>query len=260
MKKKCTSAPPPPPAQRGFQRWRRFGQWIQDSGKTDQKCVCPPKWTGPVRLCLAHSHRDWSNSHLNGSGNVQWNRPGRLKNVPSSRVTSPVRRRDKHVRSSMNYPNQLRARRTLSQFNDVLLRTRRALSLYEVLGDNALLVHSGTSWTVITPFWFTAEHLDSDNALLVHSGTSWIVITPFWQSTDSMFVCLRETNAVSNQKSSNECMPSFMALTSLLRVSLWSFSLYITIQNCLNPATDDINYEANTLALLFLRADNISFP
>ena len=42
---------------------------------------------------------------------------------------------------------QLRARRALSQFN------RRALSLYKVCGDSALLVLNGTS-------------LNSDNALL----------------------------------------------------------------------------------------------
>ena len=36
--------------------------------------------------------------------------------------------------------HQLRARRALSLFNDVPLRTRRALSLYKVYGDSALLV------------------------------------------------------------------------------------------------------------------------
>ena len=40
---------------------------------------------------------------------------------------------------------QLRARRTLSIFKDILLRTRRALMLYTVNGDSALLVLNGTS-------------------------------------------------------------------------------------------------------------------
>ena len=40
---------------------------------------------------------------------------------------------------------ELRARRALLQFKDVPLRTRKALSLYNVYGDSALLVLSGTS-------------------------------------------------------------------------------------------------------------------
>ena len=40
---------------------------------------------------------------------------------------------------------QLRARRALMMFKDAPLRTRRALSLYKVYGDSALLVLSGTS-------------------------------------------------------------------------------------------------------------------
>ena len=39
---------------------------------------------------------------------------------------------------------QLRARKALSLFNDVPLRTRRALLLYRVYGDSALLVLNGT--------------------------------------------------------------------------------------------------------------------
>ena len=40
---------------------------------------------------------------------------------------------------------QLRARRALLHFKDVLLRTRRVLWLYKVYGDSALLVLYGTS-------------------------------------------------------------------------------------------------------------------
>ena len=40
---------------------------------------------------------------------------------------------------------QLRARRALLQIKDVPLRTRRALLLYKVYGDSALLVLNGTS-------------------------------------------------------------------------------------------------------------------
>ena len=39
-----------------------------------------------------------------------------------------------------------RARRALFQFKDVPLITRRALSLYKVYGDSALLVLYGTAW------------------------------------------------------------------------------------------------------------------
>ena len=45
---------------------------------------------------------------------------------------------------------RLRARRALMLFKDVPLRTRRALSLYKVYGDNALLVHNGTSLNSIS--------------------------------------------------------------------------------------------------------------
>ena len=41
--------------------------------------------------------------------------------------------------------NQLRARRALLIFSDVPLRARRALSLYKVYGNSALLVLNGTS-------------------------------------------------------------------------------------------------------------------
>ena len=41
--------------------------------------------------------------------------------------------------------HQVKARRALLQFKDVLLRTRRVLSLYKVYGDRALLVFNGTS-------------------------------------------------------------------------------------------------------------------
>ena len=51
---------------------------------------------------------------------------------------------------------QLRARRELSLFNNVPLRTRRALSLYKVYGDNALLVLSRTART---PFRFLADDM-----------------------------------------------------------------------------------------------------
>ena len=40
----------------------------------------------------------------------------------------------------------MRARRVLSIFKDVPLRTRRALSLYKVYGDSTLLVLNRTSW------------------------------------------------------------------------------------------------------------------
>ena len=53
---------------------------------------------------------------------------------------------------------QFRARRALSIFKDVPLRTRGALSPYR-------------QCTVTAPFWFSTEHL-------------WILIAPFWLSSD----------------------------------------------------------------------------
>ena len=41
--------------------------------------------------------------------------------------------------------HQMKARRVLLQLKDVLLRTRRALSLYKVYGDSSLSVLNGTS-------------------------------------------------------------------------------------------------------------------
>ena len=65
---------------------------------------------------------------------------------------------------------QLRVRRALSIFIDVLLRTRRGLSLYNVYGDSTLA------------FWFSVgTSLNSDSALLVlnwryvHRWTSFFI-------------------------------------------------------------------------------------
>ena len=60
--------------------------------------------------------------------------------------------------------HQLRTRKTLSIFTDVPLRTRRALSLYKVYGDGALLVLNGTS-------------SKSDNTLL---ALNWYVLNDTW--------------------------------------------------------------------------------
>ena len=62
---------------------------------------------------------------------------------------------------------QLRARRALSIFKDVLLRTRRGLLLYKAYGSAHRLC------TAIAPFWFSKEHL-------------WIVIATFLLSTNEM--------------------------------------------------------------------------
>ena len=59
---------------------------------------------------------------------------------------------------------QLRARRAISIFKDVPLRTRRALSLYKVYGNSALLVLNRTSLNIIVtaPFWLSPDDVIID--------------------------------------------------------------------------------------------------
>ena len=52
---------------------------------------------------------------------------------------------------------QVRTRRALMQVKDVPSRTKRALSLYKVYGDSALLVLNGTLLNIIMPFWLSAD-------------------------------------------------------------------------------------------------------
>ena len=56
---------------------------------------------------------------------------------------------------------QLRARRALLQLKDVPLRTRRALLLYKVYGNSALLVLNGTSLIALAPFWLSADKISN---------------------------------------------------------------------------------------------------
>ena len=67
---------------------------------------------------------------------------------------------------------QWRVRRALLQFKDIPLRTRRALSLYKVYGNSALLVLTEHLWTEITPFW-----LSTDNMLYVVNNQDAAFIT-----------------------------------------------------------------------------------
>ena len=115
-------------------------------------------------------------------------------------------KREEKKRKKKGLYCQLRARRALSLFNDVLLRTRRVLSLCKVTSDSALLVLNETSvkkayivswepeghyhnsmmflWEpkgryrsakslVIAPFWFSMEH-------------HWTALTPFWFSANDI--------------------------------------------------------------------------
>ena len=76
--------------------------------------------------------------------------------------------------SHHNAFRQVRAWKALTLFNNVLLRTRRALALYKVYGKLAvgpfwfLTEHH---WTALAPFWFSTEH-------------HWTVLVPFWLSAD----------------------------------------------------------------------------
>ena len=80
------------------------------------------------------------------------------------------------------YYRQLRAKRALMLFKDVLLRTRRALSLYILYGDSGLLNLNGTS-------------LNSVNALLVLSvnallalSRKYILLSPLSQEMTHVLV------------------------------------------------------------------------
>ena len=64
--------------------------------------------------------------------------------------------------------------------NDALLRTRRALSLYKVYGDSALLVLNGTSWNMLTPLWFS---------------TRWYVPSGIWMRPSNYKSSLQTTTA-----------------------------------------------------------------
>ena len=95
-----------------------------------------------------------------------------------------------HLESIHDY---MRARRALTLFQDVPLRTRRVLSLYKVYGNSALLVLNWTSlnsdnallvlnehlWRAITPFWFSADDISIEHL--------WTAITPFWFSTGHLW-------------------------------------------------------------------------
>ena len=56
---------------------------------------------------------------------------------------------------------QLRARKALMQFKDVPLRARRALSLYKVHGDSALLVLNGISLNNINALLALSRRFDA---------------------------------------------------------------------------------------------------
>ena len=76
--------------------------------------------------------------------------------------------------SHHNAFRQVRARRALTLFNNVLLRTRRALALYKVYGKLAVgpfWFLTEPHWTALVPFWFSTEH-------------HWTVLVPFWLSAD----------------------------------------------------------------------------
>ena len=70
---------------------------------------------------------------------------------------------------------QLRARRALSQFNDVPLRTRRVLSLYKCYGYLAPFWFSRKHhWAALMPFWFSADKVGSH--ICLQYGTTYIVV------------------------------------------------------------------------------------
>ena len=52
---------------------------------------------------------------------------------------------------------QLRTRRVLTIYKNVLLRTRRALLLYKLHDVNAFWFPTEHRWTVLTPFWFSFD-------------------------------------------------------------------------------------------------------
>ena len=106
----------------------KVGQYNPLSGSMHCMCVCVWPWYwwrkahDPYRHSNKH-HGNWYEKEL----------------VPIVHVCNSARRDP-----DMAY-RRLRARRVLMQFKDIMLRTRRVLSLYKVYGNSTLLHLNGIS-------------------------------------------------------------------------------------------------------------------
>ena len=81
--------------------------------------------------------------------------------------------------------SQLRARRALILFKDVPLRTRRALLMYKVYGESALLVSTEHHWTALTPFWLTVDDIQGGPERMQRF---WLLIS--WTSSMKQLFCI----------------------------------------------------------------------
>ena len=134
-----------------------------------------PSWTGPLSVCAPGQASVWTNTLLSiffCCFQIKWLN-SHFRFISNAKFKweiffSKVNGQITSCKTSLllwylNNPHwsiyrQLRARRALLQFKDVLLRTRRVLSLYKVYSNSALLhvVLNGTSFA-ITPFWISTD-------------------------------------------------------------------------------------------------------
>ena len=94
---------------------------------------------------------------------------------------------------------QLRARRALSQFNNVPLRTRWALSLYKVYGSSTLLVLNGNFLNSVyclplMSFWFSSDDMKFVACLACLVSTCVVLLCSIvWQVDDLSFWLSQDT-------------------------------------------------------------------
>ena len=88
---------------------------------------------------------------------------------------------------SPNEYRQLRARSTLSTLNDVPLRTRRALTLYNVYGDSALLALNWCSFVYYDNIFFDSS---CDVYLCVLYCKVNVCLVPCWKACILGLMCI----------------------------------------------------------------------
>ena len=109
---------------------------------------------------------------------------------PLNRTIVKKERKSFHQHLFTVWYHTLRARRVLTQPNNVPLRTRRALSLYEIYGVSALLIKANR-WTVLVTFWFSmANRWTVLVTFWFSTANRWTVLVTFWFSTANRWTAL----------------------------------------------------------------------